>query len=1068
MQRETCGPPPQSALNQGLLRFTGALAALVGALVLCGWFIDSNSLKSVVPGLAPMRPQTAFGFVCAGIAFWLLHVPSRGARLVVRLNAALVGVLGGGTLFSLFLQWQHGLNLPSESSIALPTAVVDFGQMAPNTAAGFVLTAAALFLMSRPSKMARIPSLALALIGSLVFAFGLMVFTGYVANLAVGIRWWNLTGMALHTSLIFVLIGLGILSVAWEQAGLRWIIGRRLAACFLCGLGLFAAVATNSYRSTQEILEATNWVRHTHAIVAGLQQLWADIADSQSAIRSYLITGDQEFLGSNLAAIVAIHAHFDQLRDLTADNQAQHARLEAAGVLVVEWMELNRQRVEALAGVMTGTPFNPLVEKNDRMLVDQIRTVLDEVEKEEYALLAQREERSTAVVRKAFAVLPIGTLLGLAFLCSGLFLLNREVIRRQQSTEALLKSEQRLRSLVVASSQVAWISPPEGLEARPLFLDGAVPGVGQEVERYIPGELTTIHPEDLGAVQAAWKHALQSATPYFAEYRAREIDGTYRDYATRAVPVFNPEGRLSEWVGACSDITDRKQAERENRLLNAEMQQIVTSAGDGIVRLDAGGHLLFLNPAAVTMFGWEAGEIVGCSFHEKVHSRHADGTPYPSEECPALAALTDARVHRGADEFYWKKDGTPVVLDFISTPLFEEQNVSGVVILYHDTTERKKAEEALRASEKNFRELADAMPQIVWAARPDGFLDYYNNRWFAYTALSLEQTLGWGWEMVLHPDDLQNCINKWTTACRTGTPYEIEYRFKRGSDGSYRWHLGRALPVRDAEGTIVRWFGTSTDIEDQKRAEAQIRELNETLELRVTERTAQLERAVKELEAFSYSVSHDLRAPLRAIDGYSRMVMEDYGAIIESEGARLLGVIRSETQRMGQLIDDLLSFSRVGRQQMQSTTVDMHGLARSVFAELLGREPTRSVHFTLAELPPACGEAGMLRLVWTNLFSNALKFTNQMADARIEAGWRLEKDEQIYHIRDNGAGFDMRYEGKLFGVFQRLHGEAQFEGTGVGLALVQRIIHRHGGRVWAEGKVNEGATFYFALPIFNP
>jgi light-regulated signal transduction histidine kinase (bacteriophytochrome) len=217
----------------------------------------------------------------------------------------------------------------------------------------------------------------------------------------------------------------------------------------------------------------------------------------------------------------------------------------------------------------------------------------------------------------------------------------------------------------------------------------------------------------------------------------------------------------------------------------------------------------------------------------------------------------------------------------------------------------------------------------------------------------------------------------------------------------------------------------------------------------------------KELESFSYSVSHDLRAPLRAVDGYARMLEEDYGGRLDEEGRRLLAVVRDSAKRMGQLIDDLLAFSRLGRQDPVKREVDMAALAREVIDEL-ARGARKGIE--LAELPPAQADRALFKQVWANLIGNALKYSGKRADARIEVGGRRDAAENVYWVRDNGVGFDMRYVDKLFGVFQRLHGADEFPGTGVGLAIVQRVVARHGGRVWAEGRPGEGACFYFSLP----
>ena len=422
------------------------------------------------------------------------------------------------------------------------------------------------------------------------------------------------------------------------------------------------------------------------------------------------------------------------------------------------------------------------------------------------------------------------------------------------------------------------------------------------------------------------------------------------------------------------------------------------------------------------------------------------------------------------------------VLSHITLPilLIYPPATAALGLLMANRLRRERDSGALRERESLFRALFDQT--VVGVAQVDtgtGAFLRVNQRYAELVGYSREELETLRFQDVTHPEDVARDLAR-MEELRAGriSEFTVEKRYLR-RDGTVVWGALAVSPMWAPGEPPSTNISMVLDITERKRAEEQsrateaalrrsegmFRELNAELERRVSERTAQLEEANKELEAFSYSVSHDLRAPLRAIDGFSRMIVEDHGERLDPEGRRLLGVVSANARRMAQLIDDLLRLSRLGRSEMRRTSVDMASLARAAFEEIVEAPEARGrIEFRVGDLPRAEGDPALLMQVWVNLLSNAVKFSANKEWPVIEIDGEGDGPSAVYRVRDNGAGFNMAYSGKLFGVFQRLHAPSEFEGTGVGLALVRRIVLRHGGRVWAEGRLGEGATFFFSLP----
>ena len=391
---------------------------------------------------------------------------------------------------------------------------------------------------------------------------------------------------------------------------------------------------------------------------------------------------------------------------------------------------------------------------------------------------------------------------------------------------------------------------------------------------------------------------------------------------------------------------------------------------------------------------------------------------------------------------------------------------SGPAELREVATEFNAMVEARLESEAMFRQIAESVHETFWIVTPDWrtvkyISPAYERIWGEPVELLYRDGLHW-LESVpeAHRPALQAAIPAPPALDQCVSVEFPDYPIRR-ADGSLRWIAARAYPVRDASGKVIHFAGIAEDITDRKLAEDELERYRSHLEELVDARTAALQQALREQEAFSYSVSHDLRAPLRAINGFSEILLDSERAVLSEEGKTLLDRIARNASRMGELIDDILEYSRSSRQEMAPREIDLRELVEKVVDELLPAYPDARVD--VGPLPSVRGDATMLAQVMQNLIGNALKFSARCENPRVEVGMTESDGERAYFVRDNGAGFDMRYSAKLFGMFQRMHHESQFPGTGVGLAIVKRLIERHGGRIWAEAQPGKGATFHFTL-----
>ncbi|TYQ26913.1 PAS domain-containing protein [Pseudanabaena sp. UWO310] len=574
-----------------------------------------------------------------------------------------------------------------------------------------------------------------------------------------------------------------------------------------------------------------------------------------------------------------------------------------------------------------------------------------------------------------------------------------------------------------------------------------------------------IFAEDLVKVLESFDRHVEShgAVPYRNEVRYRHKDGS-----TVWVICL---GKVIEWdgdrplrmIGCHIDISDRKKSEEALRLSEERLNLALEAAGDGLWDWNIPTGELYLSPRWAEMIGFESNELAAdVSVWEQLI--HPDDKPWVMQclnahfEDATVPYKFDYRVRTKSGKYCWIANyGKVVRRDAEGKPL-------RMIGTHRDMTISKQTEEKLRKSDTHLKTAQRIGKLGSWEFDPHNGQILWSDEMFQIFGRDPEIGTPTFEELqqLIHPDDREFHQQLVQSAISEIQPYNLEIRFYR-FDGSLGYIQSRGEPIVDEVGHLLLLIGTTLDITDRKQSEAKLRQT-----------TAQLAASNHELEAFAYSVSHDLRSPLRAIDGFSKALIEDYGDKFDDDAKDYFDRIRRNVARMGTLIEDLLRLSRVSRSEMQYSQVNLSQLVQEQLDELQSLEPARQVEMAIADGVVVLADLALMRIAISNLIQNAWKFTSHHPIARIEFGViasqgdraniaNIQDDQLVYFVRDDGAGFDMNYANLLFGVFQRLHNTNEFAGTGIGLATVQRAIHRHCGQVWAEGAVEKGATFYFTL-----
>ncbi len=1058
------------AAGKRIAQICAILVALIGGVAIAGWIYGSRVLTSLDIHYIPMAPNTAIFFVVLGISTFLLWFPTGINILLVRF-AGLVVVLMS---FLRVCEFVFHFNIGVDRWIfAVPEAflgLAPIGRMAFFTAVNFLFVGSSLILLSfsgerrNLNNIAGVNTIVVACLGA-AFCVAYFLDAPFFYSEAV-------IPMALNTAVGFFLLGVALFATVTvkdfsqqyeAEKHLHVSLDRKILAAFGLAFSAILIVGIISYNSIAKTLESARLETHTHEVLAEVSALLSSIKDMENASRGYIITNEKEQLVEYRASVLEISQHLGRIRSLTEDNPGQQERIRILDSLIQRKVEFGNKTIEVFEAEGAAAAERMVRDRISAPTMIQLHAHVENIERAERLLLNGRADVQKRSSRNMVNIFSLLAVLVTCMLAATYAVVQRDLTGRKQAehalrqlneyleyriqerTTSLLQSEERYRHLFEYNPLPLWVFDTKTLA----FIEvnnAAINHYGYSRDEFLTMTIKDIRPaEEIARLinDVAQQHkGLDSA----GVWKHRKKDGTVIDVEITSHEI-RYAGRDAKLVLA-NDVTERTRAEERFRL-------VVEASPTGIVMVDRRGNIALVNSQLEKMFGYSRSELVEKSIETLLPERHRD---LHIQNRNGFLTNPQARVMGvGRDLHGLRKDGTefPVEIGLSPIELSEGTMVLGSVV---DITTRKQAEDALRKSENRFRTTLDCMMEGCQIIGFDWRYLYVNEVAATQGKSTKEQLLG-RTILEVYPG-IEN--TEFFASLKRSMTDRIRHRMVnefRFPDGSTGWFQLSLEPV--PEGTFI----LSEDITKQRQMDEELKRYRERLEDLVKERTAQLELANKELEAFSYSVSHDLRSPLRHIDGFSELLQKTASERLDEKGRRYLSIISDSVKKMGTLIDELLVFSRMGRTEMRSSHVNMEVLVKEALIELQNEVNGRNITWTIGRFPEVVGDPSMLRLVFVNLLSNAIKYTRTRTQPRVEVGHLSDPNEHVFFVRDNGVGFDERYTDKLFGVFQRLHADTEFEGTGIGLANVRRIVNRHGGRTWAESKIDGGATFFFSLPL---